>query len=359
MFVEMRVLHSYCLNYNIGDYALGIGVKNLLRNFLPIDFIGETNLQGRYFNEYYISQVVNKKYDLLVVGGGGIIHGSHWPNDWFWLIDKDLIQSIKIPFIIYGVGDNYFQDERIPDRAIDHIKETFRHALSFSVRNDGSLERVINDIGIHPEEVPDPGFYVGLNTEYSRPINDKYVIIQVANDKAGHRFGSDLNRKQFVLAMKKIARYLSSSYKVLFAPHVYDDVALSKEIMGGIENCYMWDFGYLAFDHSDKAVGYYKYAEFVLSMRGHGQILPISFGVPTIALCNHPKHKGLMEKLSLSDWVVTIDDPRFGELVIEKIEALKKENSSFQERLHLLNAKMLDNTTRFFDELNLKLARNG
>ena len=199
----MKILHSYCLNYNIGDYALGIGVKNLFRNFLPIDFIGETNLQGRYFNEYYINEVVNKRYDLLVIGGGGIIHGCHWPNGWFWLIDKDLIKSIKIPFVIYGVGDNYFQDERVPNRAKEHLKEAFKYALSFSVRNDGSLERVVNDIGIYPKEVPDPGFFVGLNTEYSRLCGDKYVIIQVANDKVGHRFGSDLSQEHFVLAMKK------------------------------------------------------------------------------------------------------------------------------------------------------------
>ena len=46
----MRVLHSYCLNYNIGDYALGIGVKNVLRRFLDVDLIGNTNLQGRVFD---------------------------------------------------------------------------------------------------------------------------------------------------------------------------------------------------------------------------------------------------------------------------------------------------------------------
>lgn len=351
----MRILHSYCLNYNIGDYALGIGVKNLFRNFLPIDFIGETNLQGRYFNEYYINEVVNKRYDLLVIGGGGIIHGSHWPNGWFWLIDKNLIKSIKIPFVIYGIGDNYFEDEHIPERAISHLKETFKYALSFSVRNDGSLERVINDVGIYPKEVPDPGFFVGLNTVYPQLLKDKYVIVQIANDKAEHRFGTKLNRERFVFAMKNVIRYLTNSYKVLFAPHVYEDVELSQEIMEGIGNCYMWRFGDLAFDHSDIAISYYKYADFVLAMRGHGQILPIGFNVPTIALCNHPKHKGLMDKLSLSEWVVTIDNPRFDELVIEKIGILQRRKTELIDKLYQLNAKMFNDTTLFFDELNLKL----
>ena len=92
----MRILHTYCLNHNIGDYALGIGLKNLLREYIKVDFIGDTNIQGRVFDEYYIKEVVNKKYDLLVIGGGGIIHGAHWPNGWFWLIDIELIKEIEI-----------------------------------------------------------------------------------------------------------------------------------------------------------------------------------------------------------------------------------------------------------------------
>ena len=78
----MKVLHSYCLNYNIGDYALGIGVKNLLRKYLEIDLIAETNIQGQYFTQYYIDEVVNKKYDLLVIGGGGLIDGRYAQKLW-------------------------------------------------------------------------------------------------------------------------------------------------------------------------------------------------------------------------------------------------------------------------------------
>jgi polysaccharide pyruvyl transferase WcaK-like protein len=204
----MRVLHAYCLNYNIGDYALGIGERNLFRKYLDIDFIGTTNIQGRCFDEYYINEVVNKRYDLLVIGGGGIIHGSHWPNGWFWLINKKNIKKIKIPFIIYAAGVNYWENEKIPNNAVEHLKETFEYAKYFSVRNDGSLEKIKREAGITPFEIPDPGFHVGIDTDYPKLLGKKYVIIQLANDKQDSRFLGEKNIKKFILDMKEIVNNL-------------------------------------------------------------------------------------------------------------------------------------------------------
>lgn len=346
----MRILHTYCLNYNLGDHALGVGVKNIFRHYCDVDYIGETNIQGRYFTEYYIKEVVNKKYDLLVIGGGGIIHGSHWPNGWFWLIDKRLIKEIKIPFILFSVGDNYFEDEIIPSIAIEHIKETYNYAKSFSVRNDGSYERVVKDFSINPLEIPDPGFFVGLNKEYSKPIEDKYVIIQIANDKIEHRIGSSSNIDIFANNMREVLKEISKKYKIIIAPHVFSDIALSKRIIDGITNCYIWDFGKMAFDNVKLAISYYKYAEFVLSMRGHGQIIPISFNVPTIALCNHPKHRGLMDKLNLGEYAVDVNSPSFTNKLKELINIIESDKVNIKNKLATENDIMRHSMTEFFNK---------
>lgn len=351
----MKILHSYCLNYNLGDYALGIGVKNLLRQHLDVDFIGNTNIQGREFNKYYINEVVNKRYDLLVLGGGGVIHGAHWPNGWFWLIDQELIKTIKIPFILYGVGNNYFEGENIPERAVDHLRETKKYARFFSVRNDGSYERVAPDIGADIAEVPDPGFHVGLNSDYARPMKQPYVIMQVANDKADQRFRSD--KQAFITGMRTMTKELvKQKYHVVFAPHVFDDLALSKEIADGIDNTQIWDFGYLAFDHADKAVAYYKHAAFVIAMRGHGQILPIGFNVPTIALSNHPKHEGLMKKLDLGQYVVSIDGPNFSKDLSRVVQMLQENHASLVQKYERINANLMRQTNDAFAEIKRKIS---
>lgn len=345
----MRVLHSYCLNYNIGDYALGIGVKNLLRSYLDIDLIGNTNIQGRIFNEYYIKEVVNKRYDLLVIGGGGIIHGKHWPNGWFWLIDKELIKTIEIPFIVYGVGYNYWEEEGgIPKHGIDHLKETIAHARYFSVRNDGSAGRILKQTGIAAPIVPDPGFHVDINTEYMQKEKDPYVLIQVANDKPLNRFGSEKGIISFVKDMREITSELAKTYKVIFAPHVFEDIALSQVIAKDIPNTSVWDFGYYAFDHSDQAIGFYKYAQFVIAMRGHGQIVPICFNTPVIALENHPKHRGLMEELELLEYNVKISDTAFKSNLKHAIDKVRDNRRHLLSKYEEINAGLFESSANAF-----------
>lgn len=348
----MKILHSYCLNYNLGDYFLGRGLKNLLRDNYDVDLIGNTNIQGRDFNKFYIHEVVNKRYDMLVIGGGGIIHGKHWPNGWFWLIDIELIKEIKIPFIIYGVGYNYWENEGgIPLKGKKHLIETIKYAKYFSVRNDGSATRLLKQTGIDANVIPDPGFHINLNTTFKQKITDPYVIIQLANDKPEYRFGSLENKKRFIRDMKIITKELSKKYKVVFAPHVYDDISLSYEISKDINNTMVWDFGYFAFDHIDEAIAYYKYADFVIAMRGHGQIIPIAFNTPVISLENHPKHRGLMENLGLLDYNVNILDANFLSNLTQSINNVQKNISELFTIYNNINNQLLHCTNNEFNQI--------
>lgn len=310
----MRILHTYCLNYNLGDHALGYGQKKALRELLNVDFIAETNLQGQHFDEYFID-VVNKRFDLLVLGGGGIIHGAHWPNGWFWLIPEELIGALRIPFIVYAAGYNYFKDEDgIPPHGVSHLKTTAKHSRLFSVRNDGSHDRLFDDTGIKADVIADPGFWVSKDETFPLPsVPDKnYVLIQLADDKPEHRFGSMDERARVVEELRAQVSRLSTEYHVVLAPHVHDDIKISREVIDGIENASIWPFSDFAFDRVERIFGYYEHAKCVVAMRGHGQIVPLSFGVPTISLENHDKHRELMRGLDLTEYNVNISEP--GEL---------------------------------------------
>lgn len=187
---------------------------------------------------------------------------------------------------------------------------------------------------------PDPGFHVDINSEYPRVIEEPYVLIQLANDKPEIRFGKNKKQEIFINNMRNVVGKLSKRYTVIFSPHVLDDVELSEKIADGISNTEVWDFGYFAFDHSKQAIGYYKHANFVLSMRGHGQIVPICFNTPVITIGNHPKHIGLMEKFNLTDYYVEISEEKFVAKINSIIENLEDDYIQVVNRYKKINKKL-------------------
>lgn len=319
----MKVMHAYCLNYNYGDYALGYGVKNIFREIFNIDYFGECNLQGQVFDDNFID-LINKNYDLLVIGGGGIIHGAHWPQGWFWLIERENIKKIKIPFIIYGAGYNYFKNEAgIPERGVNHLKEVHQRAALFSVRNDGSHARLKEQTGIDAVELADTGFWYSLDcTENFIAPDQPYIVVQLANDKPEHRFGASGNKDKFIKNMVEVLSRYNNKYHILFIPHVFADISMSEDISKEVSNSSVLNFGKYAFDRTYIAMNLYKDAEFVLAMRGHGQIIPLSFNTPVISLENHHKHRELMEHYGLGEYNVDITDPLFSKNLCDKVETL-------------------------------------
>ncbi|TNF42373.1 MAG: hypothetical protein EP311_05410, partial [Cytophagales bacterium] len=125
----------------------------------------------------------------------------------------------------------------------------------------------------------------------------------------------------------------------------------------GIANTEVWDFGYFAFDHSDEAVGYYKYAEFVLAMRGHGQIVPIAFNTPVISLENHPKHRGLMENLGLVEYNVSLAQDDFQEELIGKINLLEANYFALKEKYQTINQELRTSSESAWGEIKNRLGK--
>jgi polysaccharide pyruvyl transferase WcaK-like protein len=232
---------------------------------------------------------------------------------------------------------NYWKEEGgIPYHGVVHLKETVKQAKYFSVRNDGSHQRFLEQVGIDVPVVPDPGFHLELDrvdTAFSRPIEEPYVLIQLANDKPLSRFGSQDQKDAFVHQMRAVVKKIVCQFRVIFAPHVFDDISLSREISSGIHGADIWDFGTYAFDNSKTALAYYKHAEFVIAMRGHGQIVPIAFGTPVIALENHPKHKGLMVNLGLEEYSLSVKEGEFSDSLESMIQNIMINRRILVERL--------------------------
>jgi len=118
----------------------------------------------------------------------------------------------------------------------------------------------------------------------------------------------------------------------------------------------VWDFGKYAFDHSDKAVAWYQYAEYALAMRGHGQIVPICFNVPVISLENHPKHRGLMEKLGLADYNISVQDPHFVNNCTALVRQLEANKDALRQQLKSINQRLYQDTRIAFEQIKERIS---
>ena len=315
------ITHAFAQHYNFGDYALAYGVQNIFTKYLtPYARFVSSDVHTTIYDKKQIEHV-NAISDIFLIGGGGLI--QTWDNP-FWLFNMstDDIKYLKVPMVFYGLGYNNFANTPLSPEAVENIKALSNAAISFSVRNDGSKER-LSTLGLDFPEVPDPGFFVDGN--HPRPnIKRQYVMVQLAYDSQKER-QTDTNA--FINNILKICEFLlKKHYHVILAPHCYPDIDISKQILDTINNkyCTMWDwFEIIKENNTIVGLGYYKYADFVIAMRGHAQICPIGMNVPVVSIINHPKHLGILKTLNLEQYAVMVNEPHFSDRVIEIIETIK------------------------------------
>ncbi len=66
----MNVCHVYARYYNFGDYALGIGVRNIFMKYFSSKLLFKLyDVHSLIFDENFIDQM-NNSADMLLVGGG-------------------------------------------------------------------------------------------------------------------------------------------------------------------------------------------------------------------------------------------------------------------------------------------------
>ena len=314
----MNIWHFYARYYNFGDYALGVGMRNILTRYCRDNYIFKLFDTHGFSFDIKTIDTVNASADLLLVGGGGLIH--EFRGKWLFALPDILIPRLEVPVIFYGLGYNAFPGQPdISRKIITNIKRLQEKAISFSVRDDGSKERLAK-VGIEVPDVPDPGFFV--DTCYPRPsIDGRYVVIQLANDMKKYRGFED---NALLRGIQKIVEFLiKRNYKVVLAPHVRVDIILFDKLMNSMRNprgLSIWDlYDLLRDEHTLKGLAYYKYADFVITMRGHGQICPMAMGTPVITISNHEKNLGLLKKRKVSPLSVNVQDVQLVDRLLDLV----------------------------------------
>ena len=304
----LKVWHIYARTYNFGDHALGIGVRNLFRKVFRrhgIDLIFEVVDTHRLYVTPHDVQMWNNEGDLILVGGGGLLHcwdGLHWMCH----LPSNLVRRLKIPLCVFGVGYNQLPSQgRLPWCVRHNIGVVMKKAVGFSVRNDGSTEKMHTEgfsVGFSVDEIPDPGFF--LDGNYGRVIHDRYAIIQVAGDAASSRMS---NVAEWIQGYAKCADWLMEhGLHVVFIPHCEMDVNITNDVVNlmTLKNYEITDFWESVLDeHCYTILSLYKHAEIVIGSRGHAQMISFGMATPFVTFSTHYKQMALSEKLGFRDYV--------------------------------------------------------
>lgn len=363
----IKIWHVATHTTNIGDGALVSGIHRTIREDWdrPVEFIPDCLMEYENYmgNKRYDDALVariNTDADLLLIGGGGMLDGGRGDKNTGMGFDLplELLEKIKIPVVFYAVGYNLF-DKQIYWN-LDKLKNYIEFVVAqknvlFSVRNDGSYERLHEVLGGKISgliEVPDPGLYVHtVDTEHPELLHGKEnILIQLAGDNPFSRFSAGvwkyvpifgeavLKKRQIEqlcalgAALENISGKRNINY--VLCPHLLRDFTVTGKFVDAIGRGFSrFTFNSTGVQRGTTAAGHffdiYKNASLIIGMRGHSVICGVGLNTPTIALSSHSKVKGFMEKVGLSDRIVNLGDSglveRLEKMVIEILDKRSEE----------------------------------
>lgn len=366
-----KIIYQYsCPGTNVGDNALTIGLINSFKKYKNIA-IHNFRLRGIQFTQEYINQI-NKECDMIIIGGGGLLHCSPSirkkkdnNSGTLWEINPENIEKISVPIVIYAVGYNVFRgEEDLPHIAKKSITEMIRNAKIFSVRNDGSKQRLVKFLGRFSNKIrkiPDPGLYVDATSYKLIPNinksiridrlnkNDINIAFQLAFDRVKHRY---LDIMSFFEKIKYIVDYDFGTIRNItfwFVPHVrLDNVYLNRYLDNTFNK-----LPYLPkYEDCGKIMDFYKKMDIVIGMRGHANICPFGLGTPIISLVSHDKNKGFMLDVGMREFYVDINnDEKWEHNLLNKIKIIIHNKANIINRIKKSNKKMLMETNKVNNEI--------
>jgi len=332
----MNILHLGVFDRNIGDNIALAHVEYSLNKYIGEVGVYKVNLESfwRHDNSLeYTRSVYNQfvgKIDAILVGGGGLIEYSGYENKksgWklpFW---HETLKFIKVPIYYYGLGVNTFRGgEEYSEEAKKALTDTINHATAFSVRNDGSYEKLANWIKLDKktlskvEVVPDPGLLHldGFGIERKQTVTNLgfQPAINVNSGINIHRFGEN-GLSQLIKRFENTPSY----------PHTANDFLFGKPVVQRYE--FLRHYKY--FDKFHEFLYQYPKSDYVVSMRGHGQMITMGMNIPGIYLSSQDKVRDFSLLNGFKDYDVDMREEHWPEILEECIAKMTEPNSKYLE----------------------------
>lgn len=333
----IRILHIASFIGNSGDGAMHDGAYLTRQADIPLPFehhpceIREfIHWHTKRFDDDFLDFA--NGFDCIMFGGDSLF--QTWPSGTlagtYFDFAIDYLDRINKPILFYGLGcDN---SRPTTDEALNGIGRFLDHYLQrpdvlFSVRNGGSIntlkETLSHDSADQIAIIPDGGLF-------SRPAplnlpktisSKKRLIINLAGDMPEVRFGAEAaaNQKNLLsLITSQIDAILKAhqDLHVTLVPHIHADMGIVARALSMLDDHIIRSRLNVAqyftgLEGWRDTFANYRAAHAVISMRFHGNLVPLGLNVPTFGISTHPKIIGLYQAMGLETNCIEIapNDP--------------------------------------------------
>jgi len=209
-------------------------------------------------------------------------------------------------------------------KAKKSLQETINYSAGFSVRNDGSFQKLKDWIGLdvtNVDVIPDPGLLFLDKFNEEKNFNLKIGGIQPAFNGS-----SGINDKRFI-DHKNIGKLsdLTKNYKLY--PHTLKDFKRLQAVPVVDESTFIEK--YTKTDQVYKFLELYKEVDYLIAMRGHGQLISIGIGLPGIYFSTQDKVEDFSNINGFENYNVDITNPNWYKILEEKINELTRDKSQY------------------------------
>lgn len=321
-----KILHLAAHSHNLGDKIASQKVRDYIH--------GDNKWINWNFVPIHSADFINQ-HDILLLGGGGLIEGMAWgrrPTGWKLPISAQTIKRVKIPIICVGLGVNEFRKvESLSKEGVENLRTLIELSTHFSVRNDGSKKRIKELTGLDVESIPDPGVFVGGESQRKEVLKYGAFNPAINSDMPSVVRGRCITTKEMCDICKEM--------KLVPIAHT----PLDEQIGFGCKRTLLDEYN--------------KY-DYAVVMRGHGQIVGYGKNIPTISLISQNKLMGFAEENGLEDYCVDTLEKEWKSKLFNMVDRLTNDKQYLYDWYRIRNMNMdrwSECYIKFMNKVNIEI----
>lgn len=331
----MKIAHLHVWDTkNKGDVAIVHAVQDLLRQTFAessvVDFPIDILKSGSKADLKNIN-----KCDLVIIGGGGIYCRYFLP------FNKKIIQAIKSPIIIFGVGfGNEIGSEALPNEMLESIVFLNNKAMLASVRDVRSVNilkkagykgnlQLIGDPAVvlneSPTDLQKPERSVGININYSGWLE----------------FGK--YREKILSSYRECIDNLQSEYgaDIYYLVHHPDEYEIVKQLERDVK---IWDFP------AKEQKSAYAKLDLAICMMLHSAILNFGAGTPLVNVAYDAKNLAFAEFIGHNELAVHPNELEPG-VLWQKTKHVMENSDYYREKFAQKKTEISQGINQFLNQI--------